>query len=91
MSFAKQKRKIIYNILRDLHQQKDIQTVVNSYFEEKKQILSISYSNSDEYPPFDENGFQRYLKFKYTDYNCDNVGREYHLNKLKFYYSPDLF
>lgn len=91
LSFAKQKRKIIYNILRDLHQKIDTQTIVSSYFEEKRRILSISYSNPDEYPPFDENGFQRYLKFKTTDNNCENVERDYHLNKLKFYYSPDLF
>lgn len=52
--------------------------------------MKISPSDSNEYPPWDRNGFERYLKGRnYDRSKDDDEENELHLQKLKYYYGQD--
>lgn len=54
--------------------------------------MKISRNDANEYPPWDKNGFDKFVsrnKNKEYDRNEEDEENELHLLKLKYYYNPD--
>ena len=90
LSFAKGKRKKINDLIEALHNKKNKSLLVNDYLKEREKLLKTPYSDSSEYPPWNNAGFNSYLKFRSFERYNENEEYENHMYKLQFYYNPDL-
>ena len=91
LSFAKDKRKKILEIIEALNNKQNKEQISNQYLSEREKLLKIEKSNTQEYPPFDHSGFDRYIKSRSFEKSDENEELEHHLYKLQFYYNPDIF
>jgi len=90
LCFAKGKRKKIKDLIEALHNNKNKSLLVNEYLKERERLLKTPYSDSCEYPPWNNAAFNCYLKLRSFEKYNENEEFETHLYKLQFYYNPDL-
>lgn len=92
LSLAKGKRKKINDLIEALHKNNDKgnhMKIVQEYIKERDKLMKIPESDSNEYPPWDSIGFEKFLKHRSFDTTEDDEELQTHLFKLHFYYNPE--